>query len=106
MGAVWSDERKFQRWLDVEIAAMEAWVSREPALPAPRGGRGWVGGAQVPGGGGGRARSQGGGGGGGGCPRRGRRRRAGVGAGGCAPHPRDRAAHAPRRAGLHRVGGR
>ncbi|HEY0389665.1 MAG TPA: adenylosuccinate lyase [Gaiellales bacterium] len=26
MGAVWSDERKFQRWLDVEIAAMEAWV--------------------------------------------------------------------------------
>jgi adenylosuccinate lyase len=26
MGAVWSDERKFQRWLDVEVAAMEAWV--------------------------------------------------------------------------------
>jgi adenylosuccinate lyase len=26
MGAVWSDERKFQRWLDVEIASMEAWV--------------------------------------------------------------------------------
>jgi adenylosuccinate lyase len=26
MGAVWSDERKFQRWLDVEIAAMEAWA--------------------------------------------------------------------------------
>jgi adenylosuccinate lyase len=26
MGAVWSDERRFQRWLDVEIAAMEAWV--------------------------------------------------------------------------------
>ena len=26
MGAVWSDERRFQRWLDVEIAAMEAWA--------------------------------------------------------------------------------
>jgi len=26
MGAVWSDERKFQRWLDVEIAAMAAWA--------------------------------------------------------------------------------
>ncbi|MGZ4430139.1 MAG: adenylosuccinate lyase [Gaiellales bacterium] len=25
MGAVWSDERKLQRWLDVEIAAMQAW---------------------------------------------------------------------------------
>jgi adenylosuccinate lyase len=25
MGAVWSDERRFERWLDVEIAAMEAW---------------------------------------------------------------------------------
>jgi len=25
MGAVWSDERKFQRWLDVEVAAMAAW---------------------------------------------------------------------------------
>jgi adenylosuccinate lyase len=25
MGAVWSDERRFQRWLDVEIAAMAAW---------------------------------------------------------------------------------
>ena len=26
IGAVWSDERKFQRWLDVEIAAMAAWA--------------------------------------------------------------------------------
>jgi adenylosuccinate lyase len=26
MGAVWSDERRFQRWLDVELAAMQAWV--------------------------------------------------------------------------------
>src|SRR4051812_12122034 len=26
MGAVWSDERRFQRWLDVEIAALEAWA--------------------------------------------------------------------------------
>ena len=26
MGAVWSDERRFQRWLDVEIAAMEGWA--------------------------------------------------------------------------------
>ena len=26
MGAVWSDERRFQRWLDVEIAAMAAWA--------------------------------------------------------------------------------
>src|SRR4051812_43738024 len=26
MGAVWSDERRFQRWLDVELAAMAAWV--------------------------------------------------------------------------------
>ncbi len=26
MGAVWSDERKFQRWLDVEIAAMAGWA--------------------------------------------------------------------------------
>jgi adenylosuccinate lyase len=26
MGAVWSDERRFQRWLDVEVAAMEAWA--------------------------------------------------------------------------------
>ena len=26
IGAVWSDERKFQRWLDVEIAAMGAWA--------------------------------------------------------------------------------
>jgi adenylosuccinate lyase len=26
MGAVWSDERRFRRWLDVEIAAMEAWA--------------------------------------------------------------------------------
>ena len=29
MGAVWSDERKFQRWLDVEIAAMAAWAELE-----------------------------------------------------------------------------
>jgi adenylosuccinate lyase len=33
MGAVWSDERKFQRWLDVEIAAMEAWADAG-AVPA------------------------------------------------------------------------
>jgi adenylosuccinate lyase len=33
IGAVWSDERKFQRWLDVEIAAMAAW-SDLGALPA------------------------------------------------------------------------
>src|SRR5256885_1789233 len=26
MGAVWSDERRFQRWLDVELAVMAAWV--------------------------------------------------------------------------------
>jgi len=26
IGAVWSDERRFQRWLDVEIAAMAAWA--------------------------------------------------------------------------------
>jgi adenylosuccinate lyase len=26
MGAVWSDERRFQRWLDVELAAMAAWA--------------------------------------------------------------------------------
>jgi adenylosuccinate lyase len=26
MGAVWSDERRFTRWLDVEIAAMGAWA--------------------------------------------------------------------------------
>ena len=26
MGAVWSDERRFQRWLDVEIAAMAGWA--------------------------------------------------------------------------------
>jgi adenylosuccinate lyase len=26
MGAVWSDERRFQRWLDVEIAVMAAWA--------------------------------------------------------------------------------
>jgi adenylosuccinate lyase len=26
IGAVWSDERRFQRWLDVEIAALEAWA--------------------------------------------------------------------------------
>jgi adenylosuccinate lyase len=26
MGAVWSDERRFTRWLDVEIAAMAAWA--------------------------------------------------------------------------------
>src|SRR6476469_2187218 len=33
MCAVWSDERKFQRWLDVEIAAMEAWAEAG-AVPA------------------------------------------------------------------------
>ena len=27
MGAVWSDERRFERWLDVEIAAMAAWAA-------------------------------------------------------------------------------
>ena len=41
MGAVWSDERKFQRWLDVEIAAMAAWadlgVVPEAAVEAVRG---------------------------------------------------------------------
>jgi adenylosuccinate lyase len=26
MGAVWSDERRFTRWLDVEVAAMAAWA--------------------------------------------------------------------------------
>jgi adenylosuccinate lyase len=26
MGAVWSDERRFQRWMDVEVAAMAAWA--------------------------------------------------------------------------------
>ena len=26
MGAVWSDERRFTRWLDVEIAAMAGWA--------------------------------------------------------------------------------
>src|SRR5437763_16049045 len=26
MGAVWSCERRFQRWLDVEIAAIAAWA--------------------------------------------------------------------------------
>jgi adenylosuccinate lyase len=26
MGAVWSDERRFQRWLDVEVAALAAWA--------------------------------------------------------------------------------
>ena len=26
MGAVWSDERRFQRWLDVEIAALAGWA--------------------------------------------------------------------------------
>jgi adenylosuccinate lyase len=40
MGAVWSDERKFQRWLDVEIAAMAAWaelgVVPETAVKAVR----------------------------------------------------------------------
>ncbi len=42
MGAVWSDERRFQRWLDVEIAAMEAWaelgVMPAEAAEAVRGG--------------------------------------------------------------------
>jgi adenylosuccinate lyase len=33
MGAVWSDERRFQRWLDVEIAAMAAWAELD-VLPA------------------------------------------------------------------------
>ena len=33
MGAVWSDERKFQRWLDVEIAAMAAWAELD-VVPA------------------------------------------------------------------------
>src|SRR5688500_17552717 len=26
MAAVWSDQNKFQRWLDVEVAACEAWA--------------------------------------------------------------------------------
>ena len=26
MGAVWTDERRFARWLDVELAALEAWA--------------------------------------------------------------------------------
>ncbi|MGB4862923.1 MAG: lyase family protein, partial [Tepidiformaceae bacterium] len=26
MSAVWSDQNKFQRWLDVEVAAVEAWA--------------------------------------------------------------------------------
>jgi adenylosuccinate lyase len=34
MSAVWSEEAKFQRWLDVELAATDAWaqlgqISRE-----------------------------------------------------------------------------
>jgi adenylosuccinate lyase len=33
IGAVWSDERRFQRWLDVEIAALEAWAELG-AVPA------------------------------------------------------------------------
>ena len=33
IGAVWSDERRFERWLDVELAAMEAWVELG-AVPA------------------------------------------------------------------------
>src|SRR5438874_13559973 len=40
MGAVWSDERRFQRWLDVEIACMAAWaelgVVPEQAVAAVR----------------------------------------------------------------------
>ncbi|MCS7294342.1 MAG: adenylosuccinate lyase, partial [Chloroflexota bacterium] len=26
MAAIWSDEAKFQRWLDVEVAVCEAWA--------------------------------------------------------------------------------
>ena len=26
MAAVWSEQNKFQRWLDVEVAACEAWA--------------------------------------------------------------------------------
>ena len=26
MAAVWSDQNKFQRWLDVEVAAVEGWA--------------------------------------------------------------------------------
>src|SRR5690242_3314733 len=33
MGAVWSDERRFTRWLDVEIAAMAAWAELD-VVPA------------------------------------------------------------------------
>jgi len=41
MAAVWSDQNKFQRWLDVEIAAVEAWaelgqVPREAAVKIRR----------------------------------------------------------------------
>ncbi len=38
MAAVWSDQNKFQRWLDVEIAACQAWaeLGRIPAEDADR----------------------------------------------------------------------
>jgi adenylosuccinate lyase len=34
MGAVWSDERRFTRWLDVEVAAMAAWAELGVVPPA------------------------------------------------------------------------
>jgi adenylosuccinate lyase len=34
MGAVWSDERRFTRWLDVEIAAMAGWAELGVVPPA------------------------------------------------------------------------
>src|SRR5918999_1726034 len=33
MGALWSDEARYQRWLDVELAALDAWEA-EGAIPA------------------------------------------------------------------------
>ena len=32
MGEIWSEENKFRKWLDVEIAACEAW-NRFGAIP-------------------------------------------------------------------------
>ena len=42
IGAVWSDERRMQGWLDVELAATDAWACRRiyVRLPWRQGGQG------------------------------------------------------------------
>ncbi len=37
MGAIWSEENKYRRWLEVEILALEAWEALERVPPVLQG---------------------------------------------------------------------